>query len=103
LAPAPHQPPADVDFSWSGGGDPSYDPTTGAFEFNNCAPGTYGIVLSHDSMRAFTTVIIDNSDVAGLSLRLEPGAVVSGRIQVEGTLPDSRLQRFRVRLQQAGN
>jgi protocatechuate 3,4-dioxygenase beta subunit len=97
-----NRPPPDVGFEWSGGGDPSYDPKTGEFEFTNCTPGTYGLSLEHDSLRAFTTVAVIDSDVEGISLTLEPEAIVSGRIQVEGALREPELQRLRVQFRHAG-
>lgn len=91
-----NQPPKGVNFSWYGGGNPSYDPKTGTFEFTNCPPGDLGFDLEYDSLRAFWSVVIGNADVEGIALRLEPTPVVTGRIQVEGTLPADRLQRIRV-------
>jgi 5-hydroxyisourate hydrolase-like protein (transthyretin family) len=96
-----NQPPAGLNFSWYGGGNPSYDPKTGVFEFTDCPPGDLGFDLEHDSLRAYGTIVIANSDVDGIEMRLEPAAVVTGRILVEGTFPGGNLQRLRVQLSRA--
>jgi Carboxypeptidase regulatory-like domain len=87
----------------------------GSFTFAGVAPGTYTIVVRGQPPRpapaapaarpgppqqpthwATAEVTVDGQDISGLSLMLQPGMTVKGRVQFEGTttLPDAT--RFRI-------
>jgi hypothetical protein len=94
------RPPSRIDFTGiPGGGNPSYDSRTGAFEYTRVAPGRHAFAQSFEGRRASAIVVVGNSDVEGLSLTLEPEPIIKGQIRVEGaTLSDIGLGRTRVNL-----
>ena len=72
----------------------TYSSGTGAFTFDNLAPGQYALVASEDQPKgpdgsrwARTDLTIDGSAVKDLSLVLRGGEVLSGTVLVEGARP----------------
>jgi uncharacterized protein (DUF2141 family) len=91
----------------------------GTFTFAGVAPGTYTVVARGQAPTrspaaapqgrpgtppqpthyATADVAVDGQDVSGLSLTLQPGLIVAGRVQFEGTaLPLPDLSRLRINL-----
>jgi hypothetical protein len=91
-------PPSNV--SWSGhDGDTQYDAKTGRFEITGLPANEYSLWIGSESHHAFVTVVVTDSDIDGLSVLLEPAAIIRGRISAEGvSLSDVPLDRINVRL-----
>ena len=88
----------------------------GGFTFAGVAPGTYTVVVRGQAPRApmaaapasrpgppqqpthwaTVEVTVDGQDISGLSLTLQPGLTLSGRVQFEGTTPPPDPTRFRI-------
>jgi protocatechuate 3,4-dioxygenase beta subunit len=87
--------------NWSGhGGD--YDAKTGRFELTGLLPDEYAFGLESESLRAFVTFTVGNSDIDGLVVVLEPPATILGKVEVEGVLPsEAQFQRMSVRLRRS--
>ena len=69
-----------------------YNPQAGTFEIGNLAPGTYLVkasVMDAGASRASgsATVAISDSDVDGVAIAAFPPVAISGRLQIDGQLP----------------
>jgi hypothetical protein len=93
------RPPDHLNWSGASGG---YDAMTGRFDLKGLLPGNYAFGLSWQSLHAFVTFVVTNSDVDLPAVTLMQPATLSGRIQVEGTLPPNfPFSRLYVRLQRS--
>jgi hypothetical protein len=75
----------------------------GAFAFTGIPPGRYTVFARQDGTAArssdgriwgATEIIVDGQDVIGLSLPLQPGLTISGRLAFTGTLTRPSTARF---------
>jgi uncharacterized protein (DUF2141 family) len=75
----------------------------GAFTFTGVPPGRYTVLARQDSMAArsgdtrtggVTEIIVDGQDITGLSLPLQPGLTISGRLAFTGSAPRPSRARF---------
>jgi uncharacterized protein (DUF2141 family) len=61
-------------------------------------PSRASPVASQSTLWAMAEISVDGQDVSGVTLTLQPGMTLSGRIQFEGTSPPPDLSRLRVNL-----
>jgi hypothetical protein len=91
--PPPH-------LNWSGAsGDTNYDAKTGRFELTGLVPDDYTFGIGWESLGALVKFVVNQSDIDGLAVTLEPSVAIHGRIDVEGMpLTEAQFDRINVRL-----
>jgi hypothetical protein len=101
--------------SGMGGPSQNYNARTGTFEIRELLPGAYTVLASVRDMApagrggppgvssGSSSAAISNSDVEGLAITVVPAGALTGRVRVDGQLPQGMaLERIRIRLVAVG-
>jgi 5-hydroxyisourate hydrolase-like protein (transthyretin family) len=71
----------------------NYNPATGTFEVRDVLPGPYFVTATVDGTASTVTgtgsvaIAVSNKDVDGVTVSINPGVTIRGRLRVEGELP----------------